>query len=362
MPKDYYKILGVNKDASKDEIKKAFHKLAHQHHPDKNKGNDTKFKEANEAYQVLSDDKKRANYDHYGSADMGGFNPNQGPYSGGFGGFDFNGGNGGVEFDMGDLGDIFGDFFGGSMGRNRQKVKKGRDLSTEMTLTFEESVFGIDKTITLNKQSVCTTCDGSGAKPGTKMDTCSICNGQGQVREIRRSILGNFESIKTCDNCFGTGKVPKEKCVDCHGAGIRKINEEISIKIPAGINNGETLRVRGKGEAVKGGETGDLYIKMRVKSHAIFTREGNNLMMDLKIKLTEALLGMTYRLETLDGKTVEVKIPEGINHGEMLRVRGKGVPKDHSHGDIIIRILVEMPNKLSKKNKEVIQKLKEEGL
>ncbi len=360
MPKDYYKTLGVSKGATKEEIKKAFHKLAHTHHPDKNKGDDTKFKEVNEAYQVLSNDKKRSSYDQFGSADgpssyAGGFGGQSGP----FGGFDFTG-QGGAEFDMGDLGDIFGDFFGG--GRNRQKTRKGRDVQTEIDLSFEEAIFGVEKKIKLNKQSVCNICHGSGAKVGTKMNVCKTCGGQGSVREMKRSILGSFATTRTCDTCLGSGKVPSEKCSECRGEGVVRKNEEISLNIPSGINNGETLRVRGQGEAIQGGEAGDLYVKLNVKSHLVYTRENLNLMMDLEIKLTDALLGMTYELRTLEGKNVEVKIPEGINNGEMLRVRGKGVPSGMSRGDIIIRVHVTMPSKLSRKNKELIEKLKEEGL
>lgn len=363
MPKDYYKTLGVEKGSSKEEIKKAFHKLAHTHHPDKNKGDDTKFKEVNEAYQVLSNDKKRSSYDQFGTADGpqgfgGGFGG-----QGGFGGFDFRGGQGqgGMEFDMGDLGDIFGDFFGGG-GRGRTKVRKGRDLQTEVNLSFEESIFGIEKKINVNKQSVCNVCSGTGAKVGTKMDTCKTCNGQGQVREVRRSILGNFATTKTCEICFGNGRVPSQKCSECRGLGVLKKNEEISVRIPPGVNDGESLRVRERGEAIQGGVAGDLYIKLNVKNHTIYTREDSNLIMNLKIKLSDALLGMVYKFKTLDNHDIEVKIPEGINNGEMLRVRGKGVPVGGSRGDIIIRIEVTMPNRLSRKSKEMIEELKKEGL
>lgn len=361
MPKDYYKTLGVDKNASKEEIKKAFHKLAHAHHPDKNNGDDKKFKEVNEAYQVLSDDKKRSSYDQFGNADGpqgfgGGFGG-----QGGFGGFDFTGQNGGVEFDMGNLGDIFGDFFGGGRGQ-QQKSRKGRDIQTEITLSFEEAILGVEKKIKLNKQSTCNICNGTGAKVGTKMNTCNTCGGQGQVREIRRSILGNFETRKICETCFGSGKIPSEKCSQCKGSGVRRIDEEINLNIPTGVSNGETLRVRGRGEAMQGGETGDLYVKLNVKTHPIYVRDGQNLVMDLNIKLTDALLGMTYEFKTLDGKNMEVKIPEGINNGEMLRVKGKGVPTTHGRGDIIIRIHIKMPTKLSRKVKESIEKLKEEGI
>lgn len=357
--KDYYQILGVDKNASKDEIKKAFHKLAHKHHPDKNKGDDSKFKEVNQAYQTLSDDGKRAQYDRFGADGPQGFNPGQG---GGFGGFDFSGfQNGGVEFDMGDLGDIFGDFFGGGMG-GRKQAKRGRDISTEIDLSFEESVFGVSRTILLSKQSICDTCKGSGGKPGTKMDTCKACNGNGQIREMKRSILGTFESRRTCDTCHGQGKVPAEKCTECNGKGVRNKQEEITVKIPAGINAGEMVRMTGMGEAIQGGQAGDLYIKINVKSHSVFKREGLNLNMDLHIKLSEALLGMKYNLKTLEDTMLEVKIPEGINHGEILRVKGKGVPSSRGRGDIMIRVLIKMPTKLSKNAKQAIEELKKEGI
>lgn len=360
MAKDYYKTLGVEKNASKDEIKKAFHKLAHKHHPDKNKGDDSKFKEINEAYQVLSDDKKRASYDQFGNADgPQGFGGGQGNPFSGFGGF---GGQGGVEFDMGDLGDIFGDFFGGGMGRSSRGVPKGRDMETEIVITFEESVFGVHKTISMTKQSTCDICKGSGGKPGSKMDTCKTCGGQGKVRQVQRSILGNFESVRTCTACHGNGKIPSEKCTECKGAGVRRKDEKIDIAVPAGINNGESLRMVGMGEAVQGGQAGDLYIRIAVKPHTIYKRDGLNLMTDIHIKLSEALLGKTYTLKILEGNTVEVKIPEGTNHLSLLRVKGKGVPSSRGRGDIILRVHIDMPHKLSKVAKEAIGKLKEEGL
>jgi molecular chaperone DnaJ len=361
MAKDYYETLGVSKNASKDEIKKAFHKMAHKYHPDKNKGDDSKFKEVNQAYQTLSDDQKRAQYDRFGADGPQGFNPGAG---GGFGGFDFSGfqnGNG-VEFDMGDLGDIFGDFFGGGMGRGGSKARRGRDISTEIDLSFEDSIFGVTRTILLSKQSICDICKGSGGKPGTKMDTCKTCNGNGQIREMKRSILGTFQTTKTCDTCHGQGKIPSEKCTECNGKGVRNKQEEIELKIPAGINAGEMLRMTGAGEAIQGGQAGDLYIKVNVKSHPLFKRDGLNLNLDIKINLSDALLGMNYNLKTLEGNTLEVKIPEGINHGELLRVKGKGVPSSRGRGDIIIRVLIKMPTKLSKKSKELIEKLKQEGI
>lgn len=364
MSKDYYETLGVNKSASKEELKKAYHKLAHKHHPDKNKGDDKKFKEVNEAYQVLSDDKKRSTYDQFGSADgpqgFGGFGGQS--QGGGFGGFDFSGAQSGAEFDMGDLGDIFGNFFGGGINRGTKNSRRGRDIQTEIDLTFEESIFGVKRKVLITKQSTCEICKGTGGKVGAKMNTCPTCNGQGQIREVRRSILGSFSTTKICDKCFGSGKIPSEKCSNCHGAGVYRKQKEIELNIPAGINKAEMLKMTGQGEDVQNGSSGDLYIKVNIKSHGVYKRDGLNLMMDLPIKLTDALLGMVYNLKILEGNTIEVRIPAGINNGEMLRVRGKGVPSSRGRGDIIIHIQVKMPNRLSYKEKEIIEKLKEEGI
>lgn len=363
MPKDYYNTLGVSKSASKEELKKAFHKLAHKHHPDKNKGDDKKFKEVNEAYQVLSDDQKRSRYDQFGSADGptmgGGFNGGQGQ---GFGGFDFSGFQNGQGFDMGDLGDIFGDMFGGGMGRGGRASKKGRDIQVEIELTFSEAVFGVKRNVSFTKQAKCDVCKGTGGRVGTKMNTCSTCGGHGQIREVRRSILGSFETTKNCDACLGTGKVPQEKCSNCHGSGVYKKQVEVELNIPSGINDTEMLKMAGAGEDIQNGKSGDLYIKVRVKPHHIYKRDGLNLTMDLPIKLTDALLGMTYNLNTLEGDNLEVKIPEGINHNELLRVRGRGVPSSRGRGDIILRIQVKMPAKLSRHTKEIIEELKKEGV
>ncbi|MBP6854986.1 MAG: molecular chaperone DnaJ [Candidatus Pacebacteria bacterium] len=355
--KDYYEVLGVSKTATKDEIKKAFHKLAHKYHPDKNSGDDSKFKEANEAYQTLSDETKRAQYDQFGQSFPGG-----GAGAGGFGGFDFNGGFQGAQgFDMGDLNEIFSEFFGGGMGHGRQS-RRGRDISTELSISFYESVFGVNRKILITKVSTCNTCEGSGAKKGTSTETCKACNGNGQIREMKRSFLGTISTNRVCDDCGGSGKVPKEKCADCRGAGVRRREEEVSIKIPSGIQNGEMIRMTGMGEAISHGATGDLYIKINVTPHATFTREGSNLNMSLSIKLTDALLGADYKIETLDGE-VTLKIPEGITHGEILRIKEKGVPKSQGkRGDLHIKILIKFPNKLNKKTREKIEELRQEGL
>lgn len=358
MSKNYYEILGVEKNASQEDLKKAFHKLAHKYHPDKNNGDDKKFKEVNEAYQVLSDSQKRAQYDQFGQTFNGGGNPYGG--QGGFEGFDFSGFQNAQGFDMGDIGDIFSDFFGGGMGRG-QRERRGRDISTELTITFKESVFGTERAVLLTKSSTCSVCGGNGAKPHTKMDTCKKCNGKGQIRETRQSILGTISTSKMCDDCMGRGTIPHEKCIECKGAGILRKQEEINVKIPSGIDNGEMIRLTGMGEAIQAGTTGDLYIKINVAPHPVFKREGNNLTMLLEIKLTDAILGATYNIEMLDGN-IGVKIPEGIGTGEILRVKEQGVLNGRKRGDLLINIKVKIPSKLSRKSKDLVEKLKEEGV
>ena len=365
MAKDYYTTLGIQKNASKEEVKKAFHKMAHKYHPDKKEGDEAKFKEVNEAYQVLSDDKKRAQYDQFGSnfnQASGGYQGQQGGFSG-FEGFDFSGfqNGGGAEFDFGNLNDIFSDFFTGGMGGSAQ-ARRGRDISTEIQISFSDSVFGANRKILINKVSNCATCQGSGAKPGTKMETCKKCNGQGHIRENKRSFLGTISTNKLCEECLGSGEVPHEKCATCHGAGVMRREEEISLAIPAGIRDGEMIRMTSMGEAVAKGTAGDLYIKINVAAHPVFRREGNDLAMNLNLKLSDALLGTEYKIQTLDGE-VNVKIPEGVTIDEILRVKGKGVPSaKNKRGDLLIKLNIKLPNKLSHKSREIIEKLKEEGI
>jgi len=371
--KNYYETLGVDKKASKDEIKKAFYKLAAKYHPDKKTGDEAKFKEINEAYQVLSNDQKRKEYDTYGQTFSGaGSNASGGPGAGGFGagqgfgGFDFSGfqQGGDMNFDFEDLGDIFGDIFGGFGGGGRAKTKRGRDMSLEMDISFEESIFGVERNVLISKVSTCKTCHGSGGKPGTKMETCPKCNGKGKINDIKRTIFGAMQSVKTCDECHGSGKVPKEKCETCHGAGVLNTKEDIKISVPPGINNGEVLRMSGMGEAVQGGQTGDLYIKIFVKPNKIWKREGNDLIMTQDIKLTDAILGGKYVIDAIDGK-LEFEIPKGVSPNDILKVKGRGVPsmqnKNH-RGDALIKINILIPKKLSKKAEGLIEDLKKEGL
>ncbi|HCY17849.1 MAG: Chaperone protein DnaJ [Candidatus Nomurabacteria bacterium GW2011_GWF2_35_12] len=367
MNKDYYDILGVNKNASKDDIKKAFYKLAHKYHPDKKEGNEAKFKQVNEAYQVLSDDSKRSKYDQFGS----GFENVQQGYGGhgqsGFEGFDFSNFSGGfqnsnADFDFGNLNDIFSDFFTGGTGRGRAQARRGRDISTEIQISFSESVFGTSRKILITKTSNCNICNGSGAKLNTKMEICKYCNGQGKIREAKRTILGTISSTKICEECLGSGEVPKEKCETCKGKGVLRKEVEVSINIPAGIRDGEMIRMAGGGEAVSKGTAGDLYIKINVASHAVFKREGNDLVMNLDLKLSDALLGTEYPIQTLDGQ-ISVKIPEGVSINEILRVKGKGIPiSKNKRGDLLIKLKIKLPGKLSRKSRELIEQLKKEGI
>lgn len=358
MAKNYYEILGVEKKATKDDIKKAFRKLAQKHHPDKG-GDEAKFKEITEAYSTLTDDKKRREYDSYGQTFAGGAGP-----AAGFGGFDpsqFSGfGQGGVEFDLGDLFGGFGDIFGGQGGGRR--VKRGRDISIDVEISFKDSVFGVKRSVLITKVGKCDTCDGKGAKPNTEMETCKSCNGQGRIHETRDSVLGAFTSVRTCPQCEGVGKVPKEKCTECAGRGVLRKETEINLDIPPGIDNGEMIRMPGHGEAIKAGMSGDLYIKVHVKPHPVFRKEGLNLVMQLPIKLTDALLGTTVSVQTLDDKVLEVKIPVMTKVEEILRVRGKGVRMEGSEGDLLIHLNATLPKKLSGKAKKAIEDLKSEGL
>lgn len=355
--KDYYKILGVEKGSSKEEVKKAFHKLAHKYHPDKKGGDEAKFKEINEAYQILSDDQKRAQYDNFGAYGGSGAGPGG---QGGFGGFDFSGfGQNGQGFEF-DLGDIFGDIFGG--GRGGSQPRRGRDISVDIQITFADSIFGTERKVLISKVGVCDTCHGSGAESGSAFTKCSVCNGQGKIHENKRSVFGTFSTVKECETCLGRGEVPEKKCKDCGGAGVKKKNEEIKIAIPAGIESGQMIRLSGKGEAVPGGVSGDLYVKIYVEKDPVFRRANQNIEMDLEIKLTEGLLGGDRKIKTLDGE-VTISIPAGISSGEILRVRGQGVPvKGGKRGDLLIRIIIKTPSKLSKQAKKLIDELREEGL
>ncbi len=365
MADDYYKILGVEKSASADDIKKAYRKLAHKYHPDKGEGNDAKFKEVNEAYQVLSDAEKRGQYDQYGQTfeqaqrqgggpGFGGFGGAGGnPFGGGFGGF----GQGGVEFD---LGDIFGDLFGSR--DSRQANRRGIDLEMPLTIEFEEAVFGVKKTITLEKKDKCKTCNGSGGEPGTKIDTCPVCHGQGQIRTQRNTIFGAVASSKTCDRCGGDGKVPEVPCKTCKGEGILRQEKTLEVSIPAGIDSNQRIRINGEGElGYRNSDPGDLYLLIRVRPSKEFVRDGQTLLKEIPVSFTQAALGTKVKVATLDGD-IELKIPAGTQPGKVFKVGGKGVPevgagRGGRRGDLLITARVVIPNKLTKKEAELLKEL-----
>lgn len=355
MAKDYYDILGVDKNASQEEIKKAYRKLAHKYHPDKADGDEEKFKKVSEAYSVLSDEKKRREYDSFGST----FNGGSGS---GFEDFDFSQfsqAQGARGFEDFDLGDIFGEFFGG---RRRGRGRRGNDISIDVELEFKESVFGTGRVVTVRKQGVCDQCSGSGAEPGSGMQTCNQCGGRGQIQNTKQTILGTFTQTSTCPQCNGSGDIPKTPCSQCGGSGIVRKKEEVEINIPAGIEDGEMIRLTGRGEAVPGGRPGDLYVKIHVKDHPDFQKEGYDLITSIDVKLTDAVLGSTYTVPTLEG-TVEVEVPAGITDGEYLRVKNKGVPKQGSkRGDLLIKINIEVPSNISDRARELLEKLRKEGL
>ena len=347
--RDYYEILGVSKDASKSEIKKAYRKLSKKYHPDINKeaGAADKFKEITEAYDVLMDDQKRAQYDQFGHAD-----PNQGFGGGGFSG-DF-GGFGGFE-------DIFNTFFGGGRRRDPNAPRKGADLQYTMTLTFEEAVFGKETEIQIPKEETCKTCNGSGAKPGTKPTTCEHCHGTGQINEEQNTAFGRIVNRRVCHYCDGTGKQVRQKCKTCRGAGRVKKRRKINVKIPAGVDDGQQLRVSGQGEpGINGGPPGDLFIVFHVQSHEFFERVGDDIHCEVPITFAQAALGDEIEVPTLHGK-VRLKVPAGTQTNTNFRLRDKGVPNVQGHGvgDQHITVKVVTPTKLSEKQKQLLREFAE---
>tara|TARA_B100001245_G_scaffold135579_1_gene100649 strand:- start:6323 stop:7429 length:1107 start_codon:yes stop_codon:yes gene_type:complete len=354
--RDYYEVLGVGKNASADEIKKAFRKAAVKYHPDKEGGDETKFKEVNEAYEVLKDQQKRQRYDQFGHAGVGGASGGAGggnPFGEGFGGF----GGQNVHFDFGDggLGDIFSQFFGGSQ-QQSQGPRRGRDIETVVTLSFEDAVFGVEKKITLDMDDECEHCHGSTVEPGHEMKKCPTCNGSGQRVQVVNTIFGQIQQAATCSECKGRGKVPEKVCTVCHGKGTQRRKQDMTIKIPAGIDDGATLRLRDRGEAVGGGGRGDLYVHVRVKAHKKFTREGDIILSEEHIDMVQAALGTKIDVETVDG-VATMKVPAGTQSGTDFKLSGHGVPhvRQESRGPHIVTIIVDTPTKLSKKQKELLE-------
>lgn len=352
--RDYYEVLGVDKNADDATIKKAYRQLAKKYHPDMNPGDkeaEVKFKEASEAYAVLSDPDKRRQYDQFGHA---AFEGGAGGGAGGFGGFDFNGA------DMGDIfGDIFGDLFGGGRGRRANNgPMQGANLRTQVRVTFEEAVFGCEKEIELTLKDECTSCHGTGAKPGTSPVTCPKCGGKGQVVYTQQSMFGMVQNVRPCPDCNGTGKIIKEKCPDCYGTGYIASKKKISVSIPAGIDNGQSIRLRGKGEpGVNGGPRGDLLVEVIVARHPIFQRQDMNIYSTAPISFATAALGGTVRIKTVDGE-VEYDVKAGTQTDTRVRLKGKGVPSlrnKSTRGDHYVTLVVQVPTDLSKDAKEALR-------
>ncbi len=363
---DYYKILGISRNASEGEIRRAFHKLAHKHHPDKG-GDEKKFKEINEAYQTLSNKEKRAQYDRFGQVFEG-----AGPTPG----WDFNwawgnaspgaGEGPDLEFDFGDLGEMFEDFFSFGGSRTQKKnLKKGRDIKIDIELPLEETLKSLAKEITLYKMVLCSRCQGKGAEPSTKLNECFSCRGSGEVQEIKRTFLGSFTHWAVCPECGGEGQRPEKPCNVCKGEGRIKGEEDIKIFIPAGVDSNQIIKVAGKGEAgKKGGRPGDLYARVLVREHPVFERRGDDLFVSKEISFSQAALGDEIEVPALEGTKILLKVSSGVESGMVLRISGKGIPhfSGYGRGNLYVELIVKTPKKLTKKQKELLEKLKGEGL
>lgn len=351
--RDYYEVLGVSRQATSEDIKKAYRKLAKKYHPDMNPGDkdaEAKFKEVNEAYSVLSDEQKRANYDRFGHAAFDGA-------GNGFDGFD--------GFGFGGLDDLFETFMGGAFGRSRRSGNygpvRGRDIQYSIDITFEEAAFGVTKEIPVTRLQTCTTCNGTGAKPGTYPENCKRCQGTGQIRYSQATPFGQFVNVKTCDACNGEGKIITHPCETCHGKGRVSKNSRISLNIPAGIDDGQTISLNGEGESgLRGGPAGDLYVTIHIKKHPIFKREGYDVVCDVPISFTQAALGGEIEIPTIDG-IIKYTIPEGTQTSTVFKLKGKGIKRlrSNSRGDQYFRVIVEVPKKLNQKQKDLLRQFAE---
>jgi len=379
MAKDYYQILGVSKDASSDEIKKAYYKLAHKYHPDKGSGDEKKFKEINEAYQILSNKEKRAQYDRFGRT-----------FEGGEPGFDFQWawGRPGMDFeeifrtDFGDLGEMMEEMFSFRAPRRKKDLKRGRDIEIDIEIPLAECLKGREKVVTIYKHIICSRCQGTGAEPGTKISECFSCRGSGEVQQIKKTFFGSFTRYTICPECGGEGYRPEKPCNVCRAEGRVKDEEDIKIWLPAGVDTNQVIKVEGKGEAgKKGGKPGDLYVRIFVKRHPVFQRKGDDLYVSVPISFSQATLGDEIEVSTLEdlegprpfsekgevygaGKKILLTVPAGTESGKILRISDKGIPhfSGYGRGDMYVELIVKTPKKLTKKQKELLEKLKEEGM
>ncbi|MDO8265009.1 MAG: molecular chaperone DnaJ [Candidatus Parcubacteria bacterium] len=368
MQKNYYEVLGVQKNATKEEIKKAYYKLAHKHHPDKG-GDENKFKEINEAYHILSDEKKRSQYDSFGQT----FDGAQGA---GPEGFDFGFGRGGFDsesikdrfgenFDFADLGDIFGDLFGGGSRQARQNTKQGNDIEVELEISLEDTLVKQTKSLVLEKFATCSRCYGKGGEPGTSIKECFTCRGAGEVQQIQRTVFGSFTRITTCPECKGEGFKPEKPCNVCKGQGRIKEKETINVFIPAGIDTKQVLKVEGKGDAGrKAGKAGDLYIHIIIKRHPSFQRKGDDIYTKAQITFSQAALGDEIEIPTLGKSKILLNIPSGTEFGRVFRISGKGIPhfSGYGRGHMYVELEIKTPKKLTKEQKDLLEKLRKEGI
>ena len=367
--KDYYEILGVEKTATDEELKKAYRKLAKKYHPDANPDNkkeaEAKFKEVNEAYETLSNPQKRQMYDRFGTADPQGFGGAGGPFGGQNGYYSYSTSGFDGFSDFGDLGDIFSSIFGGgfsgrSSSRTSQGSRKGADLRYDLEISFEEAFLGTERYVNINRNETCQTCHGEGAKPGTSKQKCSVCGGTGQIKQTQTTILGQMQTVKTCSNCNGTGEIIPDPCMDCKGKGTVRKQIRISVKIPAGIDENQTIVLRGEGEpGEKGGPKGDLYITVHLKKHSIYTRKGQDVYCEVPITFTQATLGADLVIPMVDGSKETYRIPEGTQSGPKFTIRSKGFKNLNtgSQGSFIFTVIVQIPKRLSKEQRDILVEL-----
>ncbi len=364
--KDYYEVLGVSKTATDEELKKAYRKLAKKYHPDANPDNkkeaEMKFKEINEAYETLSDPQKRKMYDQFGPEGPSGFGGTGGPFGGQGGYYSYTTSGFDGFSDFGDLGDIFSSFFGGgrSSSRNNNRPRQGDDLKYNMDISFEDSFLGVEREINITRNETCNTCNGTGARPGTRPEKCSVCHGTGNVTQVQNTILGQMQTTRPCSNCHGTGEVIKEPCDMCRGKGTVRKQAKIKVKIPAGINDGQTIVLRGEGEpGSKGGPKGDLYITMRVKKHSIYSRSGDNVICDIPITFTQATLGADLEIPLVDGTKEKYRIPEGTQPGTKFTIKNKGFKAINGNyqGDFVFKVQVQVPKRLTSEQREILTRL-----
>lgn len=353
--RDYYEILGIGKNASDDEIKKAYRKAAVKYHPDKDGGDEEKFKEASEAYEVLKDSQKRQRYDQFGHAGVGGGSARSGgnPFEG-FGGF----GGQNVKFDFGEggFGDIFSQFFGGGGSSGSHGPRRGKDVEVTLQLSFEEAVFGVEHKIEIEMNDVCSHCKGTIVEPGYDLRTCPVCKGAGQVNRVMNTIFGPIQQTATCEECSGRGKIPEKVCTVCRGKGVEKRRKNINLKVPAGIDDGATIRLREYGEANSNGQKGDLYVHIQVKAHKLFTREGDIILSEQHVDMISAALGTEIDVDTVDGK-IRMKVPAGTQSGTDFKLSSHGVPhmQSKSRGPHIVSIIVDTPTRLSRKQRQILE-------